>query len=320
MEPILTPNEKRFCIYPISHDDLWAAYKRSVACFWTVEEIELDRDKAEFNNQLTKEEQDFIKFILAFFASSDGIVNENIAERFLREVQYPEARCFYTMQLQIESIHSEMYSLLIDTLVADVNEKERLFHATKTISAVAAKADWALKWIQDGNFAERLVAFACVEGIHFSSSFCAIYWLKSRGICLNGLGKSNEFIARDEGLHRDFALLLYRNHLESKLSTQRFHEIVRSAVQVEQLFVRESLTLNLRGMNQHMMCDYVEFVADHLLKSAGVDPLFNTANPFLWMESISLEGKSNFFECRVSEYAKQQSSSVALEECFDAEF
>ena len=222
--------------------------------------------------------------------------------------------------MAMENVHSEVYSLLIDTLVVDPAEKERLFQAVRTIPAVAENAAWALRWITHGTFVERLVAFACVEGIMFSASFCAIFWLKSRGLCLHALGKSNEFIARDEGQHRDFALLLYRRHVVHKLPPERFREIVRSAVDVEHGFVRDSMPENLLGMNADLMCAYVEFVADHLLVTAGLERMYGTANPFAWIEAISLEGQTNFFEARVSEYAKQQTERVSIEQCFDAEF
>lgn len=304
IEPMLTPNDQRFVLFPIKHDDIWKMYKKAVASFWTVEELEISRDLDDWKNKLNSDEQNFIKKVLAFFAASDGIVNENLAMCFSNEVQYPEARCFYGFQIAIENIHSETYSLLIDTYVTDRKEKESLFNAIETIPAVTAKAEWALMWIENGSFAERLVAFACVEGIFFSGSFCSIFWLKKRGLMLHGLGKSNELIARDEGLHRDFAALLYCNHLQQKLSDERVHEIVRNAVSHEQSFIDEALPVDLLGMNSHLMRQYIEFVADHLLKSLGHPALYDVSNPFDFMENISLEGKTNMFEGRVAEYQK----------------
>ena len=317
IEPLLDPLQNRLVIYPIYHDDIWQFYKRAIGCFWTAEEIDVGADLPDFE-KLTTREKDFIKNILAFFAASDAIVNENLAERFIKDVQYPEARAFYSCQIMIETIHSEVYSLLIDTLVPKI-EQPKLLNAIQCIPVVQKKAEWAFKWIHNGSFAERLVAFACVEGILFSSSFAAIFWLKSRGLCIHGLGKSNEFISRDEGLHRDFAVHLYKNHLQNKLSKEKIIEIVKSSVHVEQEFVRESLPKDLHGINATSMCEYVEYVADHLLVSLGYDVIYKTPNPLNFMELISLQGKSNFFENRVTEY-KFQREAMSQKLNFDAEF
>lgn len=303
-EPLLEQKDNRFVLFPIEHEDVWKMYKQAVASFWTAEEIEISRDMDDWNHKLSKDEKEFVKKVLAFFAASDGIVNENLALRFSAEVQYPEVRCFYGFQIAIENIHAETYSLLIDTLITDKDEKAALFNAVETIPAIKAKADWALRWIDEGSFAERLVAFACVEGIFFSGSFCSIFWLKKRGLMLHGLGKSNELISRDEGLHRDFAALLYRNHLKNKLTDSQVHGIVQNAVVNEQRFVEEALPVDLLGMNAGLMNTYIEFVADHLLKTLGHAPLYNASNPFDFMQRISLEGKTNMFEGRVAEYQK----------------
>lgn len=304
VEEMLKPDLKRFVLFPIKHNDIWEMYKKAVASFWTVEEIEISRDLDDWKNKLSEKERKFVKMVLAFFAASDGIVNENLALRFSNEIQYPEAKCFYGFQIAIENIHSETYSLMIDTFVNDTKEKENLLNAVETIPVVAAKAEWALMWIEDGTFVERLVAFACVEGIFFSGAFCSIFWLKKRGLMLHGLGKSNELIARDEGLHRDFAALLYRNHLTEKLSDERIYYIVGEAVAHEKAFVSEALPVDLLGMNSNLMNQYIEFVADHLLKTMGHPALYGSSNPFDFMENISLEGKTNMFEGRVSEYQK----------------
>jgi len=264
---------------------------------------------------LSEGEQHFVSHVLAFFAASDGIVNENLAMRFSNEVQLPEARCFYGFQIAIENIHSEMYSLLIDTYIKDEAQKTHLLSAIETVPAVTKKAEWALRWIDNGSFPERLIAFACVEGIFFSGSFCAVFWLKKRGL-MPGLTFSNELISRDEGLHRDFACLLY-GMLENKLPEERVLEIVKNAVEMEKEFVTEALPVNLIGINAGMMCEYIEFVADHLIGSLGLDKHYNTANPFDWMEMISLEGKTNFFEKRVGEYAKAGVMSEAADNMFD---
>eukprot|EP00002_Diphylleia_rotans_P040397 TRINITY_DN9560_c0_g3_i1.p1 TRINITY_DN9560_c0_g3~~TRINITY_DN9560_c0_g3_i1.p1 ORF type:complete len:339 (-),score=86.11 TRINITY_DN9560_c0_g3_i1:993-2009(-) len=301
-EPILTPNPNRFVLFPIKYPEIWKMYKKAEASFWTAEEIDLSPDLAHWA-KLTDNERHFISHVLAFFAASDGIVNENLAQRFCQEVQIPEARCFYGFQMAIENIHAETYSLLIDTYVRDNEEKTRLFHALDTIPCVQRKAQWALRWIDSAeSFAERLVAFAAVEGIFFSGSFCAIFWLKKRGL-MPGLTFSNELISRDEGMHCDFACLLY-SMLRSKLSEARMAEIIRDAVDIEKMFVTQALPVDLIGMNAKLMADYIEFVADRLLVALGHAKIYNTSNPFDWMELISLEGKTNFFEKRVGEYQK----------------
>eukprot|EP00808_Paulinella_micropora_P014028 g68916.t1 len=302
-EPLLKENEDRFVLFPIQHKDIWDMYKKHEASFWTAEEIDLSNDIKDWES-LTSNEQHFIKHVLAFFAASDGIVLENLAGRFIKEVQIPEARCFYGFQAMMENIHSETYSLLIDTYIKDTSERTRLFKAMSTIPCVQLKAEWALKWIQSpDSFAERLVAFAAVEGIFFSGSFCAIFWLKKRGK-MPGLTFSNELISRDEGLHCDFACLLYKNHTKNKLSTERVHEIIKDAVKIETEFVCKSLPVNLIGMNAELMSQYIEFCADRLLVALGHPKVWNVTNPFEWMELISLQGKTNFFEKRVGEYQK----------------
>lgn len=302
-EPILEPNEGRFVLFPIQHNDIWSFYKRAEASFWTAEEIDLSADIIDWENKLNENEKHFIKHILAFFAASDGIVNENLAENFLSEVQYTEAKFFYGFQVAIENIHSETYSLLIDTYIKDSAEKKYLFNAIDTLSCVRKKADWALKWIEQGSFAQRLVAFAAVEGIFFSGSFCAIFWLKKRGL-MPGLGFSNELISRDEGLHCDFACLLYNSHVVNKLSSAEIREIILDAVEIEKEFILEALPVKLIGMNSDLMSQYIEFVADRLLVELGNPKVFNVSNPFDFMDMLSIQGKSNFFEKRVSEYQK----------------
>ncbi len=302
-EPLLIQNPNRFVIFPILHPKLWKMYKQHVASFWTVEEIDLSSDKKDWD-KLKPEEQSFLKNILAFFAASDGIVMENLATRFLIEVQLPEARAFYSFQMAMEQIHSETYSLLIDTYVTDTQEKQRLLHAVQTIPAIKAKAEWAFKYIKSNtNFATRLIAFAAVEGIFFSGSFCAIFWCKKRGL-MPGLTFSNELISRDEGLHTDFACLLYNDEIKEKLSQTEIHEIIASAVKIESQFICESVPVALIGMNQNLMKQYIEFIADRLLVALKVEKLFNVKNPFEWMETISLQGKTNFFEKRVGDYQK----------------
>jgi ribonucleoside-diphosphate reductase beta chain len=301
-EPILRDNKDRFVLFPIKHKEIWEMYKQAEASFWTAEEIDLSQDTTHWENKLTDNERYFIKNVLAFFAASDGIVNENLAINFMNEVQYPEARCFYGFQIMIENIHSETYSLLIDTYIKDTKEKSHLFNAIETVPAVKRKADWALRWISGGNFQERLVAFAAVEGIFFSGSFCSIFWLKKRGL-MPGLSFSNELISRDEGLHCDFACLIYKN-LVNKLSEVQVKEIIANAVEIEKEFVTDSLPVGLIGMNSEMMCTYIEFVADRLLLSLGYTKLFDAKNPFDFMEMISLQGKTNFFERKVAEYQK----------------
>ncbi|AIM39119.1 ribonucleoside-diphosphate reductase [Sphingobacterium sp. ML3W] len=303
IEPILQENKDRFVIFPIQHDDIWQFYKNAEASFWTAEEVDLSPDMNDWHNKLNKEERYFISHVLAFFAASDGIVNENLAINFVQEVQYPEARCFYGFQIMIENIHSEMYSLLIDTYVKDTKEKNYLLHAIETIPCVGKKADWALRWINSDNFAERLIAFAAVEGIFFSGSFCSIFWLKKRGL-MPGLTFSNELISRDEGLHCDFACLLYVNHIVNKLPEAIVQKIIADAVEVEKEFVTDALPVRLIGMNAELMCQYIEFVADRLLVALGCEKFWNATNPFDFMELISLQGKTNFFERRVGEYQK----------------
>ena len=302
-EPLLQDNKDRFVIFPIQHNDIWQFYKNAEASFWTAEEVDLWPDLHDWQNKLNDNERFFISRVLAFFAASDGIVNENLAINFLQEVQYPEARCFYGFQIMIENIHSEMYSLLIDTYVKDPAEKDYLLRAIETIPCVTKKAKWALRWITKGSFAERLIAFAAVEGIFFSGSFCSIFWLKKRGL-MPGLTFSNELISRDEGLHCDFACLLYVNHLQNKLSEETIREIIVDAVVIEKEFVTDALPVKLIGMNAELMCQYIEFVADRLLVALGCNKVWNATNPFDFMELISLQGKTNFFERRVGEYQK----------------
>jgi len=302
-EPILTENPGRFVLFPIEHDDIWNFYKKSEASFWTAEEIDLSADLIDWKTKLNDNEKHFIKHVLAFFAASDGIVNENLAENFVSEVQYTEAKFFYGFQIMMENIHSETYSLLIDTYISDVAEKSKLFNAIDTMDCVRKKADWALRWIDKGSFQERLIAFAAVEGIFFSGSFCSIFWLKKRGL-MPGLSFSNELISRDEGMHCDFACLLYNDHINTKLSVDTVTMIIKDAVDIEKEFVTESLPVNLIGMNADLMCQYIEFVADRLLSALRCPKIFNVENPFPWMDIISLQGKTNFFEKRVGDYQK----------------
>ena len=301
-EPLLQENKGRFVLFPIEHDDIWKFYKKAEASFWTAEEIDLSQDLSDWEN-LNDGERHFITHVLAFFAASDGIVNENLAEHFVAEVQYTEAKFFYGFQIAIENIHSETYSLLIDTYVKDGVEKDRLFNAIETMDCVKKKADWALRWIDEGNFAERLIAFAAVEGIFFSGSFCSIFWLKKRGL-MPGLSFSNELISRDEGLHCDFACHLYTKHVVNRLPEDTVVEIIKDAVSIEKEFVTDSLPVNLIGMNADLMCQYIEFVADRLLNELIGKKIYNSTNPFDFMEMISLQGKTNFFEKRVGEYQK----------------
>lgn len=301
-EVLLAENSQRFVLFPMMHKEIWAMYKKHEASFWTAEEIDLSQDEKDWE-KLNEHEQHFIKHVLAFFAASDGIVLENLAERFMTDVQLPEARCFYGFQIAMENIHSETYSLLIDTYIRDPKEKVRLFHAMETIPCVKQKAQWALRWISStSSFAERLVAFAAVEGIFFSGSFCAIFWMKKRGL-MPGLTFSNELISRDEGLHCDFACLLY-SMLQNKLTEETVQDIIRDAVKIEIEFVCESIPVALIGMNQKLMSQYIEFVADRLLGALDVPKIYNVTNPFEWMEMISLQGKTNFFEKRVGDYQK----------------
>jgi ribonucleoside-diphosphate reductase beta chain len=300
-ELLLKENKDRFVILPINYPKIWEHYKRHEASFWTAEEIDLTGDTKDWNN-LNDGERHFISHILAFFAASDGIVNENLAVNFMREVQLPEARCFYGFQIMMENIHSETYALLIDTYIKDNVEKDKLFHGIDTIPAVKRKAEWALRWIENGNFGQRLVAFAAVEGIFFSGSFCSIFWMKKRGL-MPGLTFSNELISRDEGLHCEFACLMY-SMLENKMTEAEVQKIILEAVEIEKEFVSESLPVDLIGMNAKLMQQYIEFVADRWLNELGYSKVYNTSNPFDFMEMISLQGKTNFFEKRVGDYQK----------------
>ena len=303
IEPILQDNPNRFVLFPIQHDDIWNFYKKSEASFWTAEEIDLHQDLSDWENKLNDDEKHFIKHVLAFFAASDGIVNENLAENMVTDVQYTEAKFFYGFQIMMENIHSETYSLLIDTYIKDNADKDYLFNAIEHMPCVAKKADWALRWIDNGSFAERLIAFAAVEGIFFSGSFCSIFWLKKRGL-MPGLTFSNELISRDEGMHCDFACLLYNEHIENKLDKSLIQGMITDAVEIEKEFVSDALPVGLIGMNSDLMCQYIEFVADRLLESLGNNKVYNVENPFPWMELISLQGKTNFFEKRVGDYQK----------------
>ncbi|KAL9281893.1 putative oxidoreductase [Arabidopsis thaliana] len=302
-EPILTPTPDRFCMFPIQYPQIWEMYKKAEASFWTAEEVDLSQDNRDWENSLTNDERHFIKHVLAFFAASDGIVLENLSTRFMSDVQISEARAFYGFQIAIENIHSEMYSLLLDTYIKDNKERDHLFRAIETIPCVTKKAEWAMKWINGSqSFAERIVAFACVEGIFFSGSFCSIFWLKKRGL-MPGLTFSNELISRDEGLHCDFACLIY-SLLRTKLDEDRLKAIVCDAVEIEREFVCDALSCALVGMNRELMSQYIEFVADRLLAALGCAKVYGVSNPFDWMELISLQGKTNFFEKRVGEYQK----------------
>ena len=319
-ELLLRENKDRFVILPINYPKIWEQYKKHEASFWTAEEIDLSADQKDWVN-LNDGERHFISHVLAFFAASDGIVNENLAVNFMSEVQLPEARCFYGFQIMMENIHSETYALLIDTYIKDPKEKDRLFHAIDTIPAVKRKAEWALRWIDNGTFAERLVAFAAVEGIFFSGSFCSIFWLKKRGL-MPGLTFSNELISRDEGMHCEFACLLY-SMLSAKLSKDEVFSIISDAVEIEKEFITEALPVKLIGMNADLMKQYIEFVADRWLSELGYPKMFNTTNPFDFMEMISLQGKTNFFEKRVGDYQKsgvlstsKESQGFSLEEDF----
>lgn len=302
-EPLLNENNKRYNLFPIKENDVWEMYKKAMASFWTAEEVDLSKDINDWE-KLSGDERRFIENVLAFFAGSDGIVLENLAQRFMNDIKIPEASCFYGFQIAIENIHSEMYSLLIDTYIKDTDKKEKLFNAIDTIPSVGKKAKWALRWIndKDSNFATRLIAFACVEGIFFSGSFCAIFWLKKRGL-MPGLTSSNELISRDEGLHTEFAVLMY-NKLQKRLPQETIYDIIGNAVSIEKEFIIDSIPCKLIGMNSKMMSQYIEFVADRLLLQLGYKKLFNSKNPFDFMEMISLEGKTNFFEKRVMDYSK----------------
>lgn len=320
-EPILKDNPNRFVLFPIVHDDIWKMYKKQEASFWTAEEIDLSSDIIDWEEKLNDNEKYFVKNILAFFAASDGIVNENLAENFLSEVQYTEAKFFYGFQIMMENIHSETYSLLIDTYIKDKKEKDHLFNAIETLPPVKKKAEWALNWIENGSYAERLIAFAAVEGIFFSGAFCSIFWLKKRGL-MPGLSFSNELISRDEGLHCDFACLLYNNHLVNQLPKETVEKIITNAVEIEKEFICEALPVKLIGMNSDLMSQYIEFVADRLLVELGNKKVYNVENPFPFMELISLEGKTNFFEKRVGDYQKMglTNDESAHQIAFDEDF
>jgi ribonucleoside-diphosphate reductase beta chain len=308
-EHILEENKSRFVMFPLKYHDIWEKYKTAEHSFWTAEEIDLAQDLTDWNDKLNADEKHYVKNVLAFFAASDGIVNENLAENFLKEVQYPEAKSFYGFQIAIENIHSETYSLLIDTYIKDEKEKDRLFNAIDTVPSVKKKADWALKWIESDSFAERLIAFAAVEGIFFSGSFCSIFWLKKRGL-MPGLAFSNELISRDEGLHCEFACLLHNKYVQNKVSPERITQIITEAVEIEKEFVTDSLPVSLIGMNAKLMQQYIEFVADYWLVELGCKKVFNVDNPFDFMDMLSLQNKGNFFEKRVSEYQKPKDRDI----------
>ena len=323
MEPLLREDNHRYVLFPIQHHDIWSMYKKALASFWTVEEVDLSKDMNHWE-KLTNNERNFIENVLAFFAGSDGIVLENLAQRFMNDVKIPEVACFYGFQIGIENIHSEMYSLLIDTYIRDSTRKEQLFNAIDTIPSVGKKAKWAIRWINDreSNFKTRLIAFAAIEGIFFSGSFCAIYWLKKRGL-MPGLTSSNELISRDEGMHTDFAVLMY-SKIVNKLPQDVIYQIIEEAVAIEKEFIIDSIPCKLIGMNSNLMSNYIEFVADRLLSQLGYQKRYNTANPFDFMEMISLEGKTNFFEKRVMDYSKANvstdSSSSSRSLVLDADF
>ena len=321
-EKILQDDDRGYTLFPLKYSNLFSLYKKALASFWTVEEVDLSKDMNDWN-KLSENEQHFIKNILAFFAGSDGIVLENLGVRFMQEVKIPEATCFYGFQIAMENIHSEMYSLLIDTYIKDTNEKNYLFNAINNIPCIGKKAQWAIKWINDSesDFAKRCVAFACVEGIFFSGSFCAIFWLKKRGL-MPGLTSSNELISRDEGQHTDFAVAIY-DLIEDKLDESTIKEIVTEAVSIEKEFINDSIPCKLIGMNSNLMAEYIEFVADRLLLQLGYNKIYNSKNPFEFMEMISLEGKTNFFEKRVMDYSKANvgvSNGNAKEFSLDADF
>lgn len=319
MEHILQENKDRFVMFPLKYNDIWDMYKTAEHAFWTAEEIDLAQDLNDWETKLNDDEKHFIKMVLAFFAASDGIVNENLAENFLKEVQYPEAKCFYGFQITMENIHSETYSLLIDTYIKDAKEKDKLFHAIDHFPSIMEKADWALKWIKSESFAERLIAFAAIEGIFFSGSFCSIFWLKKRGL-MPGLAFSNELISRDEGLHCEFATLLHNKYIKDKVSEERIKEIICSAVDIERVFITESLPVSLIGMNSKLMAQYIEYVADFWLQQLGCSKVYNAVNPFDFMDMISLQGKANFFEKRVGEYKKSTDKAVNWNNIEDTDF
>ncbi|KAG7097079.1 Ribonucleotide-diphosphate reductase (RNR), small subunit [Marasmius oreades] len=303
-EPLLQETKRRFVLFPIQYPEIWQMYKKAEASFWTAEEMDLSKDLHDWNNRMNDNERHFISHVLAFFAASDGIVNENLVERFSNEVQVAEARCFYGFQIMMENIHSETYSLLIDTYIKDPRQREFLFDAVETIPCVKRKADWALTWISDkrSTFGERLIAFAAVEGIFFSGSFAAVFWMKKRGL-MPGLAFSNELVSRDEGMHTDFACLLF-SHLKRRPHPDTVRRVITEAVEIEQEFLTDALPVSLIGMNSKLMCQYIEFVADRLLVALGNDKIYNSTNPFDFMDMISLQGKTNFFEKRVSDYSK----------------
>ena len=322
-ELLLSEEENRYVIFPIKYDDIWTEYKKAVANIWTVEEIDLTKDYDDYL-KLSENEKHFIDNVLAFFAASDGIVNENLVDRFCNEVKILEAKFFYGFQIAIENIHSETYSLLIDTLIKQEDYKHKLLNAVDNIPSIKKKADWAIKWINDtdSDFGNRLIAFAAVEGIFFSGSFCSIFWLKKRGL-MPGLCFSNELISRDEGLHTDFAVLLHNRYLQNKPSDETVYKIIKEAVEIEKEFITDSLSCELIGMNAKLMKQYIEYIADRLLKMLGKTPVYNKTNPFDWMETISIQGKTNFFEKRVGEYAnaanpnnKENKKIFTLEEHF----
>jgi ribonucleoside-diphosphate reductase beta chain len=320
-EKILQDNPGRFVLFPIEHNDIWKYYKQQEACFWTAEEIDLAQDIQDWDNKLNDDEKHFVKHILAFFAASDGIVNENIALNFVNEVQYTEAKMFYGFQIMMENIHSETYSLLIDSYIKDKEEQLNLFNAIETIPAIKKKAEWAMRWIEKGTFTERLIAFAAVEGIFFSGSFCSIFWLKKRGL-MPGLTFSNELISRDEGMHCDFACHLSNNHIQNKLSEDKIKEIIVSALVIEKEFILEALPVRLIGMNSDLMSQYLEFVTDRLLTALGCSKVYNSENPFDFMQNIALQGKTNFFEKRVAEYQKagvNNKSDESIEDAFNGD-
>ena len=319
LEPLLAPDDNRFVMFPIQDQDIWKMYKKQVDCFWRAEEIDLSKDQAHWD-ALENDERYFISMILAFFAASDGIVLENLAARFMNDVQLSEARAFYGFQIAMENIHSESYSLLIESYIKNTEEKNRLFHAIDNFPCIKKKSDWAQKWMHDNrsSFATRLVAFACVEGIFFSGAFCSIYWLKKRGL-MPGLTFSNELISRDEALHTEFAVLLY-NKLQKRMTKARIHEIIKEAVEIETEFICEALPCRLIGMNSTLMTQYIQFVADRLCLQLGYDKIYNVLNPFDFMELISLESKTNFFEKRVDSYALAEKTKAADVFEFNADF
>lgn len=315
-EPILVENPNRFVIFPIQHQDIWELYKLAESAFWRAEEIDLTEDIPDWNEKLNDNERYFIKMILAFFAASDGIVNENICENFVKEVQYPEAKFFYGFQIMMENIHSLVYSQLIDTYIKDDKEKTLLFNALEHLPVVKKKGEWALKWIKSDSFAERLIAFIAVEGIFFSGSFCSIFWLKTKGL-MSGLSLANEFISKDEASHTDFAIHLFNNHIVNKPSKERVKEILLSAIEIEKEFITETLPVSLIGMNKDLMSQYIEYVVDQLLIQLNIEPEFNSKNPFDFMLQIALDRKNNFFEKRGGNYKK---ANLGEELTFDEEF